>query len=385
MTSFFNKLNQFVVTHPEAVQIGLSQLAPDTTWLEALRVWLSTQEPAVLVSVVRTTGSTPRQTDAKMLVSLEGTIDTIGGGQLEYRAVEIAQAILMKAQLTALRQPQQTETPPSLRTIEHFALGARAGQCCGGSMDLAFEVLNATDVPWVTALTQYDRNYTQGAMTRSFSSEGVLQTWQWHTEQGRAAHAVAATHQGAWTDAISVSHFPIAVFGAGHVGQALMQCLQPLSRQLFWIDSRDHIFPAHTNAWVTCIHSDEPAEVLADLPPNCAIVVLTHSHALDLDIVYQALQYKAKRGIFPYIGLIGSTTKRLRFEHQLALRGLSVDAISPMVCPIGSPEIQSKMPAALALAVAHQLQAWYEASCFEGRSAVPHTVSLLPSSSLSQS
>ncbi len=141
------------------------------------------------------------------------------------------------------------------------------------------------------------------------------------------------------------------LFGAGHVGRALALALAPLPFAVRWIDSRRDAFPAYAPANVALIHSSEPAGELAAAPDGALVVVMTHSHALDLDIVAAALA--AER--FCFVGLIGSSTKRARFLSQMRAAGISEAALARLVCPIGAPVLESKDPAVIAASTAVQL------------------------------
>ncbi|MGH6874699.1 MAG: xanthine dehydrogenase accessory protein XdhC, partial [Aestuariivirgaceae bacterium] len=143
----------------------------------------------------------------------------------------------------------------------------------------------------------------------------------------------------------------IYVFGAGHVGRALVLALAPLPFAVSWIDQRPDAFPAAvpSNAAVKLMSS--PPAALAAASEGSFILVMTHSHALDFDIVLAAL--KSER--FSYVGLIGSETKRARFLSRLRSTGIDEASLRNFVCPIGSPSIRSKLPAIIAASVAAEL------------------------------
>jgi xanthine dehydrogenase accessory factor len=141
------------------------------------------------------------------------------------------------------------------------------------------------------------------------------------------------------------------LFGAGHVGQSLVLALAPLSFAVTWIDPRPRSFPSHVPGNVNCRTGAEPVHLLDKAPDGAFIAIMTHSHALDLDLVAAALL--ARR--FLYVGLIGSATKRARFASTLRQIGLGDQDIERLICPIGLTEIRDKAPAAIAAAVAAQL------------------------------
>ena len=253
-------------------------------------------EPAVLVSVDSTQGSTPRDVGAWMAVFAEGgTIGTIGGGHLEFEAIAIARRALAGHAVEARCR---------------FALGPSLGQCCGGVVQLGFERIGPADEVTLRA----------------------------RLEAGDDARRM-----------------PVALFGGGHVGRAIVQALAPLPVRVQWIDSRDEAFPAGLPRWVCTDHSTPVQAAVADLAAQARVLIMSFSHAEDLDIVAACLQRQRARHDLPYIGLIGSKSKWARFRHQLEARGFSEAELAQVTCPIGVPGILGKEPAVIAAAVAAQL------------------------------
>ena len=249
------------------------------------------REPAVLVSVDSTRGSAPREQGAWMAVFAKGAVGTIGGGHLEFQAFDVARERLAGA-----------VGEPVLR----FALGPSLGQCCGGVVFLRFEVVTAADTP---ALRK------------------------------RLAQPLP----------------PVALFGGGHVGAALARVIATLPFSLTWIDSRDGIFPDDVPNDVCCDYSDPVQAAVRGLAAGSRLVIMSFSHAEDLDIVAAALTRQRGRGDLPYIGLIGSKTKWATFRHRLAARGFSAEELAHVTCPIGIAGITGKEPEVIAVAVAAQL------------------------------
>lgn len=283
--------------------------------LDKLATTVAEGRPAVWVTVVATRGSTPRETGASMLVDAGTIAGSIGGGRLELCAIERARALLQGA----------TDREAPSRQLERMPLGARLGQCCGGEMMLAFDVVLPSRADWV-------------AGARAAQAIGA----DWRTLLG--AHLPPCAFAG-------IERLPVALFGAGHVGRALATLLVRLPVSLTWIDSREAAFSPESETGMRRVVSDAPEAEVATLPPECAAVVMTHSHALDLEIVHAWL----RRGDFRFLGLIGSRTKRQRFEHQLRLRGHGEAALSRLVCPIGVDGIRGKEPEVIAVAIAAQL------------------------------
>jgi xanthine dehydrogenase accessory factor len=248
-------------------------------------------EDAVLVSVEATQGSVPRGAGTWMAVFAGDVVGSIGGGHLEFQAIEEARRRLHGGAGEPLRQ---------------YALGPSLGQCCGGVVRLRFERVGAADIPML---------------------------------QIRLADRLA----------------PVALFGGGHVGKALVNVLATLPFEVTWIDSRDEIFPPQVPAHVRCDHSDPVHAAVGDLAPGSRVLIMSFSHAEDLDVVAACLRRHRERGDLSYIGLIGSKTKWATFRHRLEDRGFSAAELSQVTCPIGLPGIGGKEPGVIAVSVAAQL------------------------------
>jgi xanthine dehydrogenase accessory factor len=143
----------------------------------------------------------------------------------------------------------------------------------------------------------------------------------------------------------------VALFGAGHVGRALVRLLGTLNLRVTWIDSRPDAFPPACPSNVATIVTANPASHVALLPAGALLLVMTHDHQIDFAIVAAALA----RDDFAAVGLIGSATKRARFVRRLGLLGLDAAAIGRLICPIGVPGIDGKVPAEIAISVAAQI------------------------------
>ena len=237
--------------------------------------------PMVLVEIVGVGGSVPRGVGAVMLVGVGETFGSIGGGLLEWQAMARARAML--------------ESGERERVVE-TVLGSESGQCCGGRARLALKLAGPVEL-----------------------------------ERLRVMEAAAPLQD-------------LLLFGAGHVGRAIAQAVEPLPFRLRWIDERADMFPEGAAGIV----SDRPCDTVAEAPPDAAYLVLTHSHALDFRICEAVL----RRGDFVYLGLIGSKTKRARFES--GLRKLGLDP-APIICPIGGAKVRDKRPEVIAALVAAEL------------------------------
>jgi xanthine dehydrogenase accessory factor len=250
-------------------------------------------EDGVLVRVESTQGSAPREAGTWMAVWADGLTATIGGGQLEFQATKEARDLLAGARVP-------------FDGIQRYPLGPSLGQCCGGVMFLSYQRITAADAP---------------ALQREL---------------------VARLE-------------PVALFGGGHVGAALARLLAALPFAVRWIDSRDGVFPDALPAQIDTEHSDPVQDAVAALAPGSRVLIMSFSHAEDLDIVIACLKRLRERNDLPYVGLIGSKTKWATFSHRLEARGFTADELARITCPIGVPGITGKEPEVIAVAVAAQL------------------------------
>jgi len=263
--------------------------------------------PVCLVQVHSVQGSSPREVGAWMAVppglapgSLQGLVGSIGGGHLEFQAMAHAQQVL------------QGQAAPG---VERYALGPRLGQCCGGVVLLHYRLVGAQDLPALRPLQS--------------------------------------------------PCMPVAVFGAGHVGRALVAALQPLPCHTTWVDSRADIWPVPgpaggmdaplQGARTTWVQADPVQDAVADLPAGTRVVIMTHSHREDWDILAACLERQRAAQDLPFIGLIGSASKWASFRRRLLQRGLDAQAVDSVHCPVGISGVGGKEPEVIALAVAAQL------------------------------
>jgi xanthine dehydrogenase accessory factor len=156
----------------------------------------------------------------------------------------------------------------------------------------------------------------------------------------------------------------IAVFGAGHVGRALVSLLASLPCKVRWIDSRQAEFPAQIPAGVERVLNDEVVDEVDNMPAGSYFIVMTHNHQLDLELTAAIL----KRNDFAYYGLIGSQTKRVKFEHRLRERGVTPEVLQRMRCPMGLAEVKGKLPMEIAVSIAGEVIATYNAAFGQQRS-----------------
>ena len=147
----------------------------------------------------------------------------------------------------------------------------------------------------------------------------------------------------------------MALFGAGHVGTALAKLLVELPFALRWIDSREEVFPSNPAPHMETEHSDPVHAAVPQLAAGSRVLIMSFSHAEDLDILVACLQRLRSQDDLPFIGLIGSRSKWASFQHRLQARGFSEKEMARVTCPIGIPGVAGKEPAVIAVAVAAQL------------------------------
>jgi xanthine dehydrogenase accessory factor len=287
-----------------------------------------------LVTLARVEGSSPREAGARMVVRPSGGFHgTIGGGALEFAALEAANEVLRRGRGPAFRRS--------------LALGPELGQCCGGRVEWRVETFDKRDLDDLSALAIAE-NGASATLSARLGPDGRVQRTLGSSASERRLARLA---DESWTEPLGVLARAVYLFGAGHVGRALALALAPLPFAVRWIDPRRDAFPAYAPSNVTLIHAPSPTAELASAPDRALVIVMTHSHALDLEIVAEALRVER----FGYVGLIGSATKRARFLSQMRAAGLTEVQLARLVCPIGIPGLESKDPAVIAASAAAQL------------------------------
>lgn len=260
------------------------------TWFDALHLCQQQGQSYVLVTLLASAGSTPRDGGSKMLICDDQTYDTIGGGNLEYRVTHRARELLAAAQAKPHNSPQNSQQ------LEYFPLSSKLGQCCGGATNVLFEVFVS------------------------------------HCQQ-------------------------LALYGAGHVAQALVPIIMHLPLQIYWVDERAELFSEfrlkqpEIGSNVKTVHSDDPLETVAKLKAKAWMLVMTHNHQLDFELVSAGL----KRPDIDYLGMIGSHTKARRFTTRLSHQGFAAANIARLISPVGLLDIPGKEPINVAVSIAAQL------------------------------
>ncbi|WP_126979404.1 xanthine dehydrogenase accessory protein XdhC [Frigidibacter oleivorans] len=295
----------------------------------ALAAGLDRLGPAVRVLVAGIRGSTPREAGAAMLVGATACEGTIGGGALEWQAIATARQVLARGEGLAQALP----------------LGPALGQCCGGAVTLAFEVLRPGALPAARS----------GLVARPLAAAAgdpplaVARMLSRARAQGWRPEAPVLA-DGWLVEAELPPPRPVWIWGAGHVGRALVAVLAPLpGLAITWVDTAPDRFPQAVPPGVTPLVAADPGRVAMLAPADAAHLILTYSHALDLDLCHRLLGHG-----FASCGLIGSASKWARFRGRLRALGHADAQILRIACPIGEPEL-GKHPQAIAVGVAAAL------------------------------
>ncbi|HSM40734.1 MAG TPA: xanthine dehydrogenase accessory protein XdhC [Afifellaceae bacterium] len=307
-------------------------------WLESLLQELDAGRPAMLVHLARVRGSAPREEGAAMLVGESGLTGTIGGGELEYRAIADARRLL-------------AENP--LPLIEEVALGPELGQCCGGSVTLMFEPFAPADLAWVRKLAEAGRGPQPVIRTLRIGEGGAMRRdWQVVGRPPERRVGIVPDRDGLLLkERVDDARPGLFLFGAGHVGRAAIRAVAPLDFAITWIDGRVDAFPPDVAAGIRRWSLAMPELAVEEAAPDTWFLVMTHSHPLDEAICEAAL----KRDDFAYLGLIGSETKAARFRKSLERSGIPKNRLGRLTCPIGLPGLEGKDPATIAASVAADL------------------------------
>ena len=294
------------------------------SWYTDLINYLETpgQDSGVIrVVLIRAEGSTPRETGADMMIYQHHFIGTIGGGTLEHEVIATARQLM-------------AEDRKAYRHKRQYPLGPTLGQCCGGFVEVMFEHITSEDLGhW-----------------QSFQNNGAI----FHPDNHTLPPAIAAGQEDGITLYFEADHTPFYLYGAGHVGRAVMAVTGGLPLSRHWIDTHKDRFPDTIDDSITPIIAAHPAQIAAYAPAGSIHLVMSYSHEMDLDICLAVL----KANNFAHLGLIGSQTKKARFLKALREAGIDKALLSRLICPIGLPQIGGKDPARVALSIAGQLSEW---------------------------
>jgi xanthine dehydrogenase accessory factor len=290
-------------------------------------------EVLAMVTIVGAQGSTPREMGARMLVWPDRFTGTIGGGSLERQGLDQARKLLSQA--------------TRRHALQDYPLGPLLGQCCGGHVRLLVERVDADSLAWLEPAAQarepfaLTAQFEDGEMTRAIETEAPPSD----------SPRVPIPEVRRLSETIRPALPRLVMFGAGHVAQAVARAFAPLPFHLDWLASREDLRPEADGTRATILSDDELAQAIEAAAADTMFAIFTHSHDLD----YRLTRAVLARGDFRYLGLIGSRTKRRRFEGRLRDDGVTDAELGRLTCPIGIAELKSKAPAVIAIALAAEL------------------------------
>jgi len=341
-------------------------------WIPCLLSLMSAGTPVVRMAVAGVQGSAPREPGATLLYWRDAggmlrSHGSVGGGRLEAHCTEVARYLLEPDAGAPAGMPAR----PERRRVERFTLGASLGQCCGGVVQMYWERFDERSQAGLlrqSVLPHPGAAGGQGELLRYCALDGGDREWLLAADAVGASDLPVAAFDGRaglirsgaslfFVERLSDAATPLWLYGAGHVGRALVHVLADLPFRITWIDSRHDMLaqavddlPAQRRAHIMAC-SEDPDVVGIAAPPGAWHLVMTHCHDQDLRICESLLS----AGHFGFLGLIGSRTKAARFRHRLRDRGFRPELIARLACPIGIDGIDDKQPAAIAIAVAAQL------------------------------
>ena len=281
------------------------------------------------VLILKTFGSAPRDEGTTMLIWDSGQFGTIGGGELEYQVTRLAKKIIIDNKGSRIKK---------------FSLGPDMGQCCGGAVELLIEILDETKVKFISVddgffarpVFKNEKSLNVQALIKSYRNKSV---------------PIKTSFKDGWLfEPVTKEKELIWIYGAGHVGTAIANILSKLSQfSVTCIDTSQDRYPDNFPKTVEKLITKNPAQIVQYAPSETHHLILTYSHALDLEICHQLLQHN-----FATAGLIGSKTKWARFKKRLNELNYTFEQINRIICPIGEPSF-GKSPYEIAIGVASML------------------------------
>ena len=309
-------------------------------WVEMAMVMIARDGAVVRASLAEIKGSAPREAGAMMLITPSQIWQSIGGGALEYDMMRRARTMIDTAMIE--------EAPPAwTRQIIKLVLGPDMGQCCGGQVRVLLEYFGPNDVPVLAGLAAASR------LVHPLAGNAPLKAADGRPDgpsDGMLADGSAVIAP------VALTGHPVFLYGAGHIGRALVPQLLALDCDLHWIDVADDRFPERVPDGARRVMAADPTVIAAHAPSNAVHLVITHDHALDEAICHRILTGSG----FARLGLIGSATKAARFRSRLGKAGVSADQLERLVCPVGLAAISGKQPARVALSIAAAVAIWQQ-------------------------
>ena len=313
-------------------------IRPRNNWIAAADQLVSEDKAIAHAVVIFVRGSSPREVGANMVISETQIWNTIGGGSLEFEVMKQARSLIKENSHIA---------KSSYRRVLNLALGPDMGQCCGGQVKVLLEILNRSDIDGLLS-------YAEGVFTLA------------HPLKTGSSIEIFDGKDSSWSNPkLENDTFilptakrltPLFVYGAGHVGRALMKFVSNLDFDLHWVDIDEDRFPKEFTVVYSKVVAKDPQMIASHAPSDAYHIILTHSHPLDEAICFALLS----RNKFEFCGLIGSQTKNARFRSRLTKMGVTDAQLKRLTCPIGIDDINSKEPVKVAISIVAQLAIWQE-------------------------
>jgi xanthine dehydrogenase accessory factor len=310
-----------------------------TAWVRSAYAAVRRGERLAMVSVVGARGSTPRESGARMLVWADRFEGTIGGGALEHQALDQARRLLAHG---GCRR----------HALQDYPLGPMLGQCCGGHVRLLLEIVDPASQAWLGPAETARAGGRPFHLTASFHDGALARTVEAVPPLvAPDGPRVPLSEVRILSEMFTPAQPRLVIFGAGHIGQAVARAFAPLPFDLDWLASREDLRPEAGGTQATILSEDELEGCVEAAPPGTLFAIFTHSHELD----YRLTRAVLAKGDFGYLGLIGSRTKRARFESRLTADGFTADHLARLTCPLGVRTLKSKAPAVIAISLAAEL------------------------------
>ncbi len=310
-------------------------------WIAQALAAVRRGEALAMTSIVGAQGSTPRELGARMLVWDDRFTGTIGGGSLERQALDQARKLLTQ---DARRH-----------ALQDYPLGPLLGQCCGGRVRLLVERIDAASLAWLEDAAHACETRQAFRLQADIEGGDLERSVQPAAGEDPADNSprTPIPQVRRLSELLQPARPKLVIFGAGHVGQAVARAFAPLPFDLEWLASREDLRPEAGGTHAEILSEDDLEACIEAAPPGALIAIFTHSHDLDYRLTRAALA----KGDFGYLGLIGSRTKRARFDSRLKADGIGDAQLARLTCPIGIPMLRSKAPAVIAVALAAELLA----------------------------
>lgn len=300
-------------------------------WCEVLARELALDRTVVMVTAVEVLGSAPCAPGAKLLVSHNGISGTVGGGNLEFTAIEQARRLAASDRCSLLQS---------------LPLGPVLSQCCGGRVTLLYERFEPEEAGQFARAAALGGHFSTRIYPEAYLRQHSAVNFS-NCALGQQTCQLVDDH---WIEPVRQPRRQVVIFGGGHIGKALVQVLRQAPCDLLVVDPRAEV-AEDLESFVPVVPAASTDGIELWWRPSSIAVILTHSHELD----YLWTREILCRGDAAWCGLIGSKTKRARFLRRLRADGVLEQRIAKLVCPIGLPGLNSKNPGVVAIATAAQL------------------------------